>query len=165
MINILELPKAGKAAMTLFRVGHELEHATAWKNAQIVGNGLSAVLTLAVVAAHAIGYPMPDWANDTVVQYLAAGIAASANAALVIMTSKKVGLPARISDDVLPPINLQAHAAPQGDSEAVSVGADVATGHQPVRSTNGLCDALPPIGGSRSSSGPSDGSQTAGWNG
>lgn len=165
MINILELPKAVKAATDLFRTGHELKNAAAWKNAQIVGNALSALLVLAVVIAHVFGYSMPDWANDTAVQYLAAGIASIANVVLIVWTSKKVGLPARISDDALPPIELQARAASQSDPEAVAMGADVADSHQPVRSTNGLCDALPPISGSRSSSSPSDGSQAAGWNG
>lgn len=110
MINILELPKAVKAATDLFRTGHELKNAAAWKNAQIVGNALSALLVLAVVIAHVFGYSMPDWANDTAVQYLAAGIASIANVVLIVWTSKKVGLPARISDDALPPIELQARA-------------------------------------------------------
>mgnify|MGYP000999519453 CR=1 FL=1 len=62
---------------------------------------------------------------------------------------------------VLPPIELQA----QSDSASLPESNPTDASRDFLRDSSGVCDAMPAISGSRSSSSPSDGSQAAGWNG
>lgn len=153
MINFLAIPESIKAGVDLFRVGHELEHAAAWKNVQMVGNALSALLIMIVAISHLFGYAMPVWLNDALMQYLAAGIAAFANVILTVTTSTKVGLP-----NALPPIELV------GRSEEGDASADR---HDPMASDPvELHDqSLPSHGGPQPGTRTPDGNPPAGWNG
>lgn len=148
MINFLAIPESIKAGVDLFRVGHELEHAAAWKNVQMVGNALSALLIFIVALSHLFGYALPVWLNNALMQYLAAGIAAFANVILTVTTSTKVGLP-----NALPPIELV------GRSEEGDAAADR---HDPVELHD---QSLPSHGGPQPNSDPLDGNPPPGWNG
>lgn len=148
MINFLAIHESIKAGIGLFRVGHELEHAAAWKNVQVVGNVLSALLVLIVALSHLLGYALPVWLNDALIQYLAAGIAAFANVILTVTTSTKVGLP-----NALPPIELVGRPE-EGDASADR--------HDPIELHD---QPLPPNSGPQPSPDSLDGNSPPGWNG
>lgn len=148
MINFLAIPESIKASVDLFRVGHELEHAAAWKNVQVVGNALSALLVMIVALSHLFGYALPVWLNDAMMQYLAAGIAAFANVILTVTTSTKVGIP-----NALPPLELVGRSEEGGASD---------DRHDPIELHD---QSLPPVSGPQPTPDPLDGNPPPGWNG
>ncbi len=74
------------AAFSVFRYGHELTHAAAWKNAQLIGNALIAGVTL----SRALGFNLPI--SDELLMEMAGGAAAIVNGILTVTTSSKIGL-------------------------------------------------------------------------
>ncbi|CAK0782147.1 hypothetical protein CCP4SC76_810013 [Gammaproteobacteria bacterium] len=97
------------AAFEVFRAGKEMNHAAAWKNAQLIGNILIAGTTLS--RALGVDLHIPD---DQLIAF-AGGAAAIVNGILTVTTSSKVGLPVSESTEAkpsaLPPLN------PQGRSD------------------------------------------------
>ena len=81
------------AALTIFHEGKELENAAVWKNRQLLGNHLAALLAAGILIAHSLGYPIPlDQSQITLIGSVAGAILATANSALTMATSSKVGL-------------------------------------------------------------------------
>lgn len=83
------------AFLSLFRQGKELSNAKAWKDGTIVAN-LAACISAVLVIAGGFGYDLK--LDDAVVQQAAMGIAALwciGNAVVHVITSTKVGLPAK----------------------------------------------------------------------
>lgn len=154
----MNLIAAIKSSFDLFRVGNELRHAAAWKKVQIAANLLAGGIYSGMALAGALGYHIPS-VDDATIQSFSLGVAGIVNAIITVITSAKVGLP-----NDLPPIELQAQSDPAAITASSPTDASDAS-RDPMRGSGSVCDALPPISRSRSSSSPSDGSQTAGWNG
>jgi len=84
-----------RAAFDVFRAGQSVSNPAAWKNAQLVGTLLTALVALVAAFGFDLGL------SDEEIVGGAVFIAALANGILVIVTSKKVGLPAKkIEPDV-----------------------------------------------------------------
>ena len=84
------------AFLTLFRQGKALANAAAWKNRTIAANSLTAVLGAALVIGKGFGYDIH--LDEQTVEALAGGIAAAVaavNAVMLVVTSDKVGVPAK----------------------------------------------------------------------
>lgn len=85
--------KALIALFSAFRIGSELRSAVAWKNVQVVASFLAALAGLAAT----LGYDLK--LSDETITGGAVFIVAIINGLLVILTSKKVGLPARMENE------------------------------------------------------------------
>lgn len=81
--------KAIVPALSVLREGAALTNPEAWKNAQVVGSFLAAL----VVLAESFGVPIPF--ADSLVSKAAIIIATLANAFFTVATTEKIGLPAR----------------------------------------------------------------------
>jgi len=81
--------KALVALFSALRIGSELRSAAAWKNVQVVASFLAALAGLAAT----LGYDLK--LSDETITGGAVFIVAIINGLLVVLTSKKVGLPAR----------------------------------------------------------------------
>lgn len=89
----MNLMKAVIPALVALRKGAALNDPESWKNAQVVGSFLAAL----VVLAQALGVPIPfadDW-----VAHAAIIIATLANAFCTVATTEKIGLPPKRRDD------------------------------------------------------------------
>ena len=82
-----------------FKAGHELANATAWKNAQVVTNGVSVILMVLVAAVSAIsrlvGHPVQIALDSAGAQAIGAGVFAAVgmfNGVATVVSSSKVGL-------------------------------------------------------------------------
>ena len=85
-----------QAFLTLFRQGKQLENSATWKNRTVATNAVVTLLAAATVIAKGFGYDLQ--LDDQVVQALGAGIVAAVafvNAVMHVITSAKVGLPAK----------------------------------------------------------------------
>ena len=80
--------KIVKAVFAVFRAGQSVSNPSAWKNAQLVGTMLTALLALAAAFGYDLGLSETEIAGGAVF------IVAAVNGILVVITSKKVGLPA-----------------------------------------------------------------------
>jgi len=78
-----------QAAFNLFRVGQVVSNPAAWKNAQLVGAFLTALVSLGMAFGYDLGL------SDEQIAGGAAFIVAVVNGVLVVITSKKVGLPSK----------------------------------------------------------------------
>lgn len=78
-----------KAAFDVFRAGEAVANPSAWKNAQLVGTLLTALAALAAAFGYDLGLSGEEIAGGALF------IAALANGVLVVVTSKKVGLPSK----------------------------------------------------------------------
>ena len=76
-----------KAAFEVFRAGQAVSNPAAWKNAQLVGTLLTALVALAAAFGFDLGLSDEEIAGGAIF------IVALVNGVLVIVTSKKVGLP------------------------------------------------------------------------
>jgi hypothetical protein len=82
--------------ITLFRQGKELTHSATWKNRTIATNCLVSVFGAVLVIAKGYGYDFPI--NEESIQNIAVGAVAvvgAINAVMHVITSSKVGLPAK----------------------------------------------------------------------
>ena len=92
--------KEFQAFITLFKQGKSLANAAAWKNRTIAANSLTAVLGAALVIGKGFGYDIH--LDEQTVEALAGGIAAAVaavNAVMHVVTSDKVGVPAKRQAD------------------------------------------------------------------
>ena len=92
--------KEFQAFFTLFRQGKALANSAAWKNRAIAANSLTAVLGAALVIGKGFGYDIH--LDEQTVEALAGGIAAAVaavNAVMHVVTSEKVGVPAKRQTD------------------------------------------------------------------
>lgn len=78
-----------KSAFEVFRAGQAVSNQAAWKNAQLVGTLLTALVALAAAFGFDLGLSDEEIAGGAIF------IVALVNGVLVIVTSKKVGLPAK----------------------------------------------------------------------
>ena len=88
------------------KAGKSLNNVAAWKNVQVIGSFLAALLGIAASLGYNFGL------TDQQIYGLAAGIAALVNGYLTLATSKKVGLDGRVvqvdsTASELPAIELQ----------------------------------------------------------
>lgn len=83
---MFQIAKAIKAAFDVFRAGQSVNNPAAWKNAQLVGTLLTALVALASAFGYDLGLSDEEIAGGAIF------IAALANGILVVVTSKKVGL-------------------------------------------------------------------------
>lgn len=84
------------AFLNLFRQGKELSNSATWKNRTNMANALTGILSSAVVIAGGFGYEIP--VAEEQLQQVGLGLAAVVclvNIVVHVITSKKVGLPAR----------------------------------------------------------------------
>lgn len=92
--------KEFQAFFTLFKQGKALANSAAWKNRTIAANSLTAVLGAALVIGKGFGYDIH--LDEQTVEALAGGIAAAVaagNAIMHVVTSDKVGVPAKRKTD------------------------------------------------------------------
>lgn len=82
-----------KLFFNLFHQGEEVADAAKWKNHQITVNTLAALLATVVALSKAFGYEIPI--SDDQLAGIGGGLFALTNVLLTIITSTKVGLPAR----------------------------------------------------------------------
>ena len=81
------------AALTIFHEGKELENSATWKNRQLLGNHLAALLAAGIFVAHSLGYSIPlDQSQITLIGSVAGAILATANSVLTVATSSRMGL-------------------------------------------------------------------------
>ncbi len=84
------------AALTIFHEGKALENSATWKNRQLLGNHLAALLAALIFVAHSLGYNIPlDQSQITLIGSVAGGLLASANSFLTVATSCKIGIKPR----------------------------------------------------------------------
>ena len=80
------------AIFDIFRAGQAVSNPAAWKNAQLVGTLLTALVALAAAFGYDLGLSSEEIAGGAIF------IVAVVNGILVVVTSKKVGLPAKQSN-------------------------------------------------------------------
>lgn len=83
--------KIMKAAFDVFRAGQAVSNPAFWKNAQLVGTLLAALVALAAAFGFDLGLSDDEIAGGAIF------IVAVVNGIIVVVTSKKVGLPAKQS--------------------------------------------------------------------
>ena len=84
------------AIFGLFRKGSEVASPAKWKNGQITVNAIVGFLAAAVALAKSYGVEI-DITHDQIAA-IAGGVLALFNVVFTLITSKKVGLPAKIED-------------------------------------------------------------------
>lgn len=82
-----------KSLYDLFRKGQELANAESWKNHQIKANVLGGFILAVIALIKVFGYELP--VDENTAMSVAGGIIAIVNVILTVITSKKVGLPAK----------------------------------------------------------------------
>lgn len=81
------------ALWRLFQKGNEVSDPAKWKNGQITVNAIGAVLLGAVELARAFGYEVPITEAQSLA--IGGGVIAVVNIVLTVITSARVGLPAK----------------------------------------------------------------------
>jgi hypothetical protein len=105
----------------LLHVGECVEDPASWKNRQVTANQLGAIIMAIIGVCHVYGISVP--VDDASALAIGGGILAAVNVVLTIVTTNKIGLPAR---PVLPSANTAANTGmPTGIS--VSDQADQGT--------------------------------------
>lgn len=84
------------AFLTLFKQGHELANAKAWKEKTIAAN-IAALIAALVVIFNGMGYELH--LDDPTIQALSLGIWALGNVVMAIITSAKVGVAGKPMND------------------------------------------------------------------
>lgn len=82
------------SVIDLFRKGNEISNPEVWKNRQVAGTVLGAVIVAGANTATAFGYPVPvdvDTANT-----IAVGVISAFNMVMTYITTKKIGLPEKV---------------------------------------------------------------------
>lgn len=81
--------KIAKAMFDVFRAGQSVSNPAAWKNAQLVGTLLTTLVAMAAAFGFDLGLSDEEIAGGAIF------IAAVVNGVLIVVTSKKVGLPSK----------------------------------------------------------------------
>lgn len=99
--NVAQIPgeimKKLYALWALFRKGEEIADSARWKNRTITVNALSAVVLAAGAIAASFGLDLG--LNDEMAAQIGGGVLAVGNIVMHVVTSQKVGLPARGGGD------------------------------------------------------------------
>ena len=112
-----------KAAFGVFQAGQAVANPAAWKNAQLVGTLLTALAALAAAFGFDLGLSSEEAAGGALF------ITAIANGVLVVITSRKVGIPSKnvpldkVVDDLVVQLNSASRV------QRVSAPAGVKKGH------------------------------------
>src|SRR5580704_1361202 len=114
------------ALWNLFHVGECIENPAAWKTGQVTATALGAVIMAGVGLASTFGYIIPI--DSTSALAISGGIIAVVNVVLTIITTDKIGLPAR---PVLPSADTSATSGVQSGNKpdnSSGMGADSPNG-------------------------------------
>lgn len=85
------------ALWALFRKGEEIANAAKWKNGTITANALAAVVLALGMVGNAFG--LDSGVNNESAAAIGGGLLALGNIVMHIVTSRKIGLPARGAGD------------------------------------------------------------------
>lgn len=106
-----------KALWGLFKQGQCVSDPTAWKNRQITATGLGLFLMAVINVGAAFGYAIPI--DTETANAIAAGIIAIVNAVLTLITSDKVGIPAKESTAVKEAIQEKPKVQDEAEGSAI----------------------------------------------
>lgn len=113
-----------KYFFTLFNQGKAVVNAAKMKNKQIIGNAVTALLGTVILIAKAFGHDIPLSNDDlvTIGGFIAVALCLF-NGTATVITSEKVGLPAKPEPSKFPPITTDlpvVNPPAQRDSSGVS---------------------------------------------